>query len=146
MCKSTIGLRHLVNIVTLADRTALTLECFHDLGRECGGHRRAFAGIREIYNPTQRERSLTIRRNFERHLIRRTTHAAGLGLNAGLGVVHSALQNFNGVTRRIFLGESFKRTIDDALCRALLAGEHDGVDQSRYENALVFSVLLCGTT
>ena len=136
-----VCLRHLVNFVTLADGVALALEGFHDFRGERGLHRLAFFRVREIHDPAERERILPFDGDFQRHLIGRTAHAAGLRLDARLGVVHRALQNFDGVARRIFFRDGVERAIDDALRRALLAGKHHGVDEAGDQRVLVFAVL-----
>ena len=143
--ESLVGLRHLVNVVTLADCAALTLIGFHDLRSERVAHRRAFAAIGEFHDPTQRERGLTIGRNFERHLIGRPTNAAGFGFNTRLGIVHRALEDFHRIACGILLGKLIERTINDALRGALLARKHDGIDEARNERALVFPILSQGT-
>ena len=84
--------------------------------------------------------------HFERHLIGRAADAAGFGFDARLGIVHGALQNFDRIRRRILFDELLKRTVNDALRGALLAGEHDGVDEARHERALKFSIPLNGTS
>ena len=58
-------------------------------------------GIREISDPAKRKRVLAFNGDFQRHLIGGTTDAAGLGLDARLGVVHGALEDLDRVAGRV---------------------------------------------
>ena len=58
MRKGLVGLRHLMHLITFADRIALPLVSFEDFRRERFLHRHAFAGIRKIHQPAQREGKL----------------------------------------------------------------------------------------
>src|SRR5262249_3889263 len=108
-------------------------------------HRLAFASVGEFHDPAERERVLAVGGNFQRHLIRGTTDAAGLRLDARLGVVHGALEDFNGAARRILFRNGFERAGYDALRGALLAGHHDGVHEAGDERVVVFAVVGDGT-
>src|ERR1039457_1454345 len=57
MGASLVRLRHLVDFVALADGVALPLISLQNFRGERGLHRLAFAGVREIHDPAERERS-----------------------------------------------------------------------------------------
>jgi len=111
--------------------------------RERDAHRRAFAGIREIHDPAERERILTVRRNFQRHLIRGATDATGLRFDAGLALSTARCKISIGLLADSFR-DGIERAVDDAFRRALLAALHDGVHQARHERALEFPILVNG--
>jgi len=91
-------------------------------------------------DPTKRKRFLTFKRNFDWHLVGRTTDAAALYLKARTGVFQRAEEQINWITFFEFLGDLFKRAVDDALGKILLAALHDDIDEMRYEWALVAGI------
>lgn len=135
-----VGLGHFMDLIAFADRVALSLVGFQDFGCKCIAHRNAFAGIGKINDPAQRQRVLAIGRDFHRDLIGCATDAAGFGLDARLGVVHRALQDFNRVARGIFFGNGIERSVNDALRGALFATNHYGIDEARNERAVKLAV------
>ena len=92
--------------------------------------RYGFARIGEINEPAQGERELTIARHFHRHLISRTAHAAGLNLEARLGIVNRALQNFQRVARGILFRDLVESAVNNSLRGAFLSTNHHRVDQA----------------
>src|ERR1700745_1997580 len=69
MRERSIRLRHLMCVLALLDRVALTRSGIFDLMRERLGHGLAAATVRVLHDPAHGQRNLSRRRNFHRHLI-----------------------------------------------------------------------------
>src|SRR5882724_2988155 len=135
-----IRLRHLVRVFLLLHDTAGVVVGVDDLGREGLPHRRALATRGRVNDPAQREALLALKRNFHRHLVGGATDAAALHLEAGTGVFQRAEQQVDRVALLELLRNLFKRAVDDALGKVLLAALHDDVDQVGDERAAVAGV------
>ena len=130
-----------MNLVAFADGIALALISFEDFSGKRLLHRDAFAGIGEINQPSERERELTVGRDFERHLIGGPAYAARFDFQARFGVIHSPLKDFERVGRGILFQNLIESAIDNALGNTFVAAVHDGINQTGNEWAVEFGIL-----
>ena len=89
--------------------------------------------------PAQGQRLTAFRTDFNRDLIGRAANTASLDLQRGRNVGQSSLEHFVGILAGLFL-DDVKRTVDDLLCNALLAVEHDAVDELGHEDTVVHRI------
>ena len=94
MREGLVGLGHLVHLVPFADGIPLPLVGVHDFRRERVAQRRALARVGEVHQPAHGQADLAVGGDFQRHLVGGAAHAPGLDLEAWLGVVDRALEDF----------------------------------------------------
>ena len=99
----------------------------------------ALAG--EVDDPTDGEGGGTTGVDFHRHLVGCAADTLGLDLKGGANVVHSLLEDAEGVLLGL-LGDDVERTVDDTLGEGLLAVEEDFVDQLSDQTVVVHGVRL----
>ena len=113
MSKSLVGRSHLVDVVTLLDDAALTLERIDELvGHSCG-HAHAVTAGSERRRPAERERELTVGRDRHGNRIGRAADATRLHLDLRLHVVDGSGENLESVgVLLLVLDELFGRLLD----------------------------------
>src|SRR5688572_10015432 len=131
-----VRVSHLVDVFPLLDRVATVLRGVDDLVRETVDHRLLVTLAGVLDEPAHTERERAVRANVDGHLVRRTTDAAALHLDARADVTEGALPDLH----RVVLGalcDHVERTVDDAFSGRLLAIAHDDVDELRQTAAHV---------
>src|ERR687898_2441167 len=138
-----VGLRHPVDVVLLLERAALLVDRVEDLADELGLHPLLAPVARVLDEPANGERPGAALRHLDRHLVVRTTDAAGAGLEHRRDGLDGLLERFD---RRLsgLLADLGQRAVDDLLGERLLAVEHHLVDHLGDERALVDGVGLDG--
>ena len=139
MCECLVGLRHLVRIFLFLDRCARIVRSIHQLCREACIHRLLAAQTRIADKPADTECHAAIRTNLNRHLIVGTADTACLNLEHGHDVAQSRLEHLKRILPRL-LANRLERIIDDALCDALLAREHNLVDKLRHRLGMIYRI------
>ena len=127
---------HLVGIFALLHRGAGVVAGVHDLAGEALFHGllAALAGISS--QPAQAERLTALRANLQRNLIGCAAHAAGLDFQGRHDVFHCLLESVQTVLAGLGL-DDLECVIDDALGNALLAVEHDAVDELSHQSGII---------
>src|SRR4051812_31559028 len=87
-----VRLGHLVGVLTALDRCTETVRRVEDLVHETLGHRLLTAGLGVRGEPAQCEGVRTVRLDLDRHLVGRTTDAAGADLEGRAHVVERLLE------------------------------------------------------
>ena len=123
-----IRLCHLVRVLTLLDRAAQIVSCIEDLASQACAHGLLGAGAGILGDPAQAQSLTALRTNFHRHLVGGAADTACLYLQARHDVLHSLSENLQGFTTG-FVSNNVKSTINDLLRNALLAVQHDRIDQ-----------------
>ena len=89
-----------------------------------------------VSQPTQTEGLTSFRANLDRNLIVRTADTTGLDFDSGHDIFHGLLESLQpGLAGLLF--HDLERTVDDLLGYALLAVEHDAVDELGHQNGTV---------
>ena len=89
-----------------------------------------------LLQPAQAERLTALRANLQRNLIGCAAHAAGLDFQGRHDVFHSLLESVQTVLAGLGL-DDLECVIDDALGNALLAVEHDAVDELSHQSGII---------
>ena len=134
-----VGLGHLVGIFALLHSRAGVVGGVHELAGETLGHGALTAGAGVGRQPTQTEGLTTGGTNLHRDLIVGAADTAGLGFENGHDVFHRLSKDVERLIAGLFL-DDVKRTVDDLLCNALLAVEHDAVDELGHEDTVVHRI------
>src|SRR5688500_8153146 len=93
-----------------------------------------------VDDPTQRERLLTLERNFHGNLVGGATNTATLHLEARARIFQRTEHEINRVALLELLGNFFKSAVNNALSKILLAALHDDIDEVRDQRAVVSNV------
>src|SRR5439155_18677804 len=111
----------------------------HELGGELLGHTPPGAAPRVTDDPAPRQRLTAIVPDLDRHLVGRTAYALGLDLEDGRDVAHRLVED---VQRLLARGapDLFECLIDDPLGQALLALEHEAVDELGQSHVGVYGI------
>ena len=134
-----VGLRHFMGILALLHRCAGIVVSVHDFSGQPLSHG-AFAPLTAVSgDPAQTHGLAPGGADFDGHLVGGAAHAAGLDLHSRHDIFHGLLEDFQSVFAELFL-DNFKRTIDDLLGYALLAVQHDAVDELCNQNGIVNGV------
>src|SRR5690554_1986985 len=128
MREGLVGFCHTMDVFTLLNCRTLAFYSIKDFTSKALRH--AFlTALPGIFNePAHRQRVLTGRPNFNRHLVSSTTHTTGLNLNHRLDVLQGLLEHFDRLFFR-FLGNNIQSTVNNALCNRLLTAFHHMVDE-----------------
>ena len=113
-------------------------------------HRLLATAAGSLDEPTDGERAGATSGDLDRHLVAGATDAAGLDLDVRRDRLERCLERLDRLLAAL-LCQRVERAVDDALGRALLAVEHDLVDQLLDETVVVDTVGLnftdlCGVT
>ena len=129
MSESLVGLGHLVGILALLHGVAGVVGSIHDLSSQTLCHGLLTTAAAVSSQPAQAQSLAAGRADFQRNLVVSTANAAGLALEAGHDVLHRLLESLERIVAGLLLnhGESL---INDLLSDALLAVQHDAVDQT----------------
>ena len=134
-----VGFGHLVGILALLHGAAGVVGGVHDLACQALGHGALTACAGVVGQPAQTQGLTAGGTNFHGNLIGGTADTAGLDFQAGHDVFHSLGKDF----QRLFLGlflDDVKGTIHDLLSHALLAIQHDAVDQLGHQHGAVHGI------
>src|SRR2546423_10191710 len=115
MSEGAVCLRHLVSVVALLDRVALSGSRVFEFGRQRIGHRHAAAAVGVLNDPAHRERNLARRRYFHRHLIGGATDSAGFYFEARTDILPSPVDDLERINRVRTLARFIDRGINDPL-------------------------------
>ena len=129
MSESLVSLCHLVSILTLLHGVAGVVGSIHDFSSQTLSHGLLTTAAAVGSQPAQAQGLTASRADFQGNLVVSTADAAGLALEAGHDVLHRLLESLQRIVAGLLLnhGESF---INDLLSDALLAIQHDAVDQT----------------
>ncbi len=125
-----------MGIFALLHRGAGVVAGVHDLSGQALFHGlfAALAGIGG--DPPQTQSLPTVGLDLQRNLVGGAAHAAGLDFQSGHDVFHGLLEGFQTVLAGLLFNK-FKGTVHDLLGNALLAVEHDAVDELGNQNGIV---------
>src|SRR5438874_953622 len=140
MRKSTVGLRHFTCVFALFDRIPLSRRRVLDFLGQCFRHRLTGPIIGILHDPTHRERDLTSRRHFLRHLICRPTDASRFHFQARTHVIQCLVQNFERIDRIRSFARFINRGINNTLSERFLPALHHRRNQPRDGRASVARV------
>ena len=131
-----VGLCHLVGILALLHGGAGIVAGIHDLAGEAFLHGlfTALAGIGR--QPAKAEGLTTLGTNLQRNLVGSAADTTGLDFQGRHDVFHRLLEGVETVFAGL-LFDDFKCAIDDSLGNALLAVEHDAVNELSYQSGFV---------
>ena len=105
----------------------------HDFAGKALSHGLLTSRATIVSQPTQTKGLTSFRPDLDRNLIVRTANAAGLNFDSGHDVFHRLLESLQtGLTSLLFY--DLECTINDLLGYALLAVEHNAVDELRHQN------------
>ena len=129
MCESLVSFCHLVSVLTLLHGVTSVVGSIHDLSSQtlCHGLLTTAAAVGS--QPAQTQSLAAGGADLQGNLVVSATNTAGLALEAGHDVLHRLLESLQRIVASLLLnhGESF---INDLLSDALLAIQHDAVDQT----------------
>ena len=129
MCESLVSFCHLVSVLTLLHGVTSVVGSIHDLSSQtlCHGLLTTAAAVGS--QPAQTQSLAASGADLQGNLVVSATNTAGLALEAGHDVLHRLLESLQRIVAGLFLnhGESF---VNDLLSDALLAIQHDAVDQA----------------
>src|SRR4029077_19339433 len=94
-----VGLRHLVGVVALLDRVALTSSGVPQLVRQSVGPRHAAPVVGIGYDPAHRERNLTGSRYLHRNLVCGAADAARFHLETRAHILQRLIHHFERIDR-----------------------------------------------
>ena len=134
-----VGFGHLVGIFAFLDCAAGVVGSIHDLACQALSHGALAAGAGISGQPAQTQGLTTGGTYFHGDLIGGTAHTAGLDLEAGHNVFHSLSENFQRLLVGLLL-DDVKGTVDDLLSHALLAVQHNAVDQLGHQHGAVHRI------
>ena len=139
MCEGLVGLGHLVSILTLLDSGAEAVAGVHYLAGKAllHGLLAALAGVQR--EPAQAESLTALGTDLDRHLVGGAAHAAGLDFQAGHDVVHGLGESLKGILPGLVF-DYIERIVHDLLCDALLAVQHDAVDELGHQHAVIHRI------
>src|SRR3954468_8558915 len=144
-----VRLSHAVYIFFFLDRCALAVRGIEQLVGELIGHALFGAAAAIKQQPADSERSTAIGVYFDRHLIVRTTDAAGLHFEQRLGVLDGLLEQLEGLVATFFL-HLLHGVVEDALGSGLLPAPHHRVHELGDQGGVVDGVsryfTLCNVT
>ena len=123
-----VGLGHLVGVLALLHRGACVVGRVHDLAGQALLHGlfTAVAGI--AGQPAQAKGLAALGTDLHGHLVGGAAHTAGLGLQGRHDVLNGSGKDLKGLLAGLVL-DDVKGTVDDLLGYALLAVQHDAVDE-----------------
>src|SRR2546428_5677240 len=137
MRKRLVRFSHAVRILALLHGPALPGGGTQALGDQLAHHRPlVFSRPRILDQPAQAEREPPLRPHFDRHLICRPTHAPGPDLEHRHDVVQRLVQNLDRVLAGALL-DLVESRVHDVLGQALLAPDHELVDEPVHDHAVV---------
>src|SRR2546425_5374157 len=137
MRKRLVRFSHAVRILALLHGPALPGGGIEDLGDQLVHHRPlVFSRPRILDQPAQSEREPPLRPHFDRHLICRPTHAPGPDLEHRHDVVQRLVQNLDRILAGALL-DLVESRVHDVLGQALLAPDHELVDEPVHDHAVV---------
>lgn len=139
-----VCLSHFMDVIALADGGALVIGGVFDLVSEGDVHGGAFTVPSVGDEPAHGEGLGAIWIHFERHLVGGTTDAAGLDLNAWLGVFHGTGDDFERIDGIGSFVGAINGGVDDALGERALAVLHDFGDKMADDWAVVTWVATVG--
>ena len=125
-----------MGVFTLLDSGTRVVAGIHDLAGEALFHGLLTSCTTIVSQPAQTKGLTSFGPNFNRNLIVRTADTAGLDFHGRHDVFHGGLESLE--TRLAgLLFHDLERTVDDLLGYALLAVEHDAVDELGHQNGTV---------
>ena len=129
MCESLVSFCHLVSVLTLLHGVTSIVGSIHDLSSQTLCHGLLTTGAAVGSQPAQTQSLAASGADLQGNLVVSATNTAGLALEAGHDVLHRLLESLQRIVAGLFLnhGESF---VNDLLSDALLAIQHDAVDQA----------------
>ena len=128
-----------MGVFALLDGGTRVVAGIHDLAGEALFHGLLTSCTTIVSQPAQTKGLTSFGPNFNRNLIVRTADTAGLGFENGHDVFHRLGKDVERLIAGLFL-DDVKRTVDDLLCNALLAVEHDAVDELGHEDTVVHRI------
>ena len=117
-----------MGVLALLDRGAGVVGGIHDLTSQALLHGLLAAVAAVSGQPAQTQGLAALRPYFDGHLIGGAADTAGLDLQRRHDVLNGCGEDFQGVLPRLLL-DNVKGTVHDLLGNALLAVEHDAVDE-----------------
>ena len=129
MSESLVGLGHLVGILALLHGVAGVVGSIHDLSSQALGHGLLTTAAAVSSQPAQAQSLAASGADLQGDLVVSAANTAGLALEAGHDVLHRLLESLERIVASLLLdhGESL---VNDLLSDALLAVQHDAVDQT----------------
>ena len=129
MCESLVSFCHLVSVLTLLHGVTSVVGSIHDFSSQTLCHGLLTTGAAVGSEPAQTQSLAASGADLQGNLVVSATNTAGLALEAGHDVLHRLLESLQRIVAGLFLnhGESF---VNDLLSDALLAIQHDAVDQA----------------
>src|SRR5438445_2688777 len=129
VAESLVRLSHLVRVFLALDRRPHVVGGIHELAGELLGHRLAVALPGVADDPAPRQRRPPVGPDLHRHLVGGATHAFGLDLQDGGDVAQGGVKHLERLLAAAALADDLEGAVDDPLSHALLAVEHDAVDE-----------------
>ena len=136
MRKGLVGLGHLVRVFLLLDRAAEAVGRVHDFVGQTLAHQPLRPRSRIIRQPAQTEGLASFGPYLHRDLVVGAAAADRFDLQTG----HDVLERFLKLLQRVRAGfflYGLKRIVNDPLCNALLAVQHNVIDQLGHEDRVV---------
>src|ERR687893_1264620 len=136
MCESSVGLCHPMRVFLALDAGADVILGVEDLACKPAAHRLLAPRAGEADHPAQRQRVGPTGVDLDRHLVGSTPDPAALNLDARPAVVQGVVEDLDRA-RACALLYVREGVVDDLLGGALLAVQHDLVDQLLHQHAPV---------
>lgn len=125
-----------MGVFTLLDSGTRVVAGIHELAGEALFHGLLTSCTAVVRQPAQSKGLASFRANLDRNLIVRTADTTGLDFHGRHDIFHGGLESLK--TRLAgLLFHDLERTVDDLLGYALLAVEHDAVDELGHQNGTV---------